>query len=106
MKKATMEALVQYIDDHNLTDLSEIKDELTAELGKSKAKADANRALYTEYHDKVMEALESATAGATAQELANETGIARGKIVHGLTKLWADEVEKDSSGKSTIYRIK
>lgn len=100
MKKASMETLVNYIDSHNLTDLFTIKDELTAELSKSKAKADANRALYDEYHDKIMEVLASATAPVTAQELADETGIARGKIVYGLTNYWKSEVVRDDSSKT------
>ena len=45
MKKASMEILVNYIDNNNLTDLFPIKDELTAELSKGKAKAAANRAI-------------------------------------------------------------
>lgn len=105
MKKASMETLVNYIDSHNLTDLFTIKDELTAELSKSKVKAEANRALYDEYHDKVMKVLASATAPVTAQELADETGIARGKIVYGLTNYWSDEVVRDNSGKATMYRL-
>lgn len=106
MKKASMETLVNYIDSHDLTDLFAIKDELTAELSKGKAKADANRALYNEYHDKVVEVLRNASAPVTAQEIADETGIARGKIVYGLTNYWSDEVERDNSGKSTAYTIK
>ena len=101
-----METLVQYIDEHNLTDLFTIKDELTAELSKAKAKADSNRELYAEYHDAVMEVLASATVGCSAQEIADETGIARGKIVHGLSRIWTDEIEKDTSGKTTLYRRK
>lgn len=105
MKKASMEALVNYIDVHSLTELFNIKDELTAELNKSKAKADANRALYDEYHDKIIAALASATAPVTAQELADETGIARGKIVYGLTNYWKSEVVRDDSGKTATYTL-
>lgn len=105
MKKASMETLVNYIDSHNLTDLFPIKDELTAELSKSKAKAEANRALYDEYHDKVIEVLSSVTTPVTAQDIANETGIARGKIVYGLKNYWTDEVIIDTTGKVNTYRL-
>ena len=105
MKKASMETLINYIDNHNLTDLFPIKDELTAELSKGKAKADANRALYDEYHGKVVEVLRNASAPVTAQEIADETGIARGKIVYGLTNYWDDEVVADKSSKTTTYRL-
>ena len=105
MKKASMETLVNYIDSHNLTDLFAIKDELTAELSKGKAKADANRALYDEYHDKVVDVLSNASAPVTAQEIADETGIARGKIVYGLTNYWKSEVVRDDSGKTATYTL-
>ena len=105
MKKASMEAIVNYIDSHNLTELFPIKDELTAELSKGKAKADANRAIYDQIHDAVIAALTSATAPVTAQELADETGFAKGKIVYGLTNYWTDEVEK-IEGKVNAYTLK
>ena len=57
-------------------------------------------------HDKVMNALELAPEGASVAEICNETKLPRGKVVYGLTDYWADEVEKDTSGKVTIYRKK
>ena len=105
MKKLSMETLVNYIDSHNVEELFAIKDELTAELSKGKAKADANREIYADIHDKVIEVLSGVTAPVTAQDLANENGIARGKIVYGLTKYWPDEVVADKSGKTTTYRL-
>lgn len=105
MKKTSMERIIKVIDEQNITDLFDVKDELTAELAKGKAKADANRAVYAEIHDKVIKALSVATNPVTAQELADETGIARGKIVYGLTNYWADEVVVDSTGKANTYRL-
>ena len=106
MKKATLESLVSYLNGETVANLPEIKAELEAELNKGKAKADANRAVYAEIHDKVIAALSTASNPVTAQEIADEIGIARGKIVYGLTKYWADEVVKDTSGKATTYRLK
>ena len=106
MKKASMEALVNFIDTHGVEELFAIKDELTAELAKGKTKADANRAAYAEYHDKVVKALSTANAPVTAQDLADETKIARGKIVYGLTNYWSAEVVADKSGKVTTYTLK
>lgn len=106
MKKATLESLVSYLNGEAVENLPEIKAELEAELSKGKAKADANRAVYAEIHDKVIEALSTASNPVTAQEIADEIGVARGKIVYGLTKYWADEVVKDTSGKATTYRLK
>lgn len=105
MKKATIETLVAYLNGETVTNLDEIKAELEAELTKGKAKADANRAVYEEIHDAVIEVLKSATDPVTAQELADETGYAKGKIVYGLRNYWADEVEK-TEGKVNTYTLK
>ena len=105
MKKVTIEALVAYLNGETVTNLDEIKAELETELGKGKAKADANRAIYAEIHDAVMKALASASDPVTAQELANETGFVKGKIVYGLRNYWADEVEK-IEGKVNSYTLK
>jgi len=105
MKKTSMQTIVNYIDTHNISELREVRDELVAELDKGAKKAEANRAIYDEIHDAVIEALKSATAPVTAQELADETGYAKGKIVYGLTNYWAGEVEK-TEGKVNTYAIK
>jgi len=105
MKKATLQSLVSYLNGETVTNLDEIKAELEAELAKGKAKADANREIYAEIHDKVVEVLSGVTTPVTAQDIANETGIARGKIVYGLKNYWADEVVADKSGKTTTYRL-
>lgn len=105
MKKNTIETLVAYLNGETVTNLDEIKAELEAELTKGKAKADANRAIYAEIHDAVMQALASTSQAVTAQELADETGYAKGKIVYGLTHYWADEVEK-IEGKVNSYQLR
>ena len=105
MKKNTIETLVAYLNGETVTNLDEIKAELEAELTKGKAKADANRAVYEEIHDAVIKVLESATNPVTAQELADETGYAKGKIVYGLRNYWANEVEK-TEGKVNTYALK
>lgn len=106
MKKSTLQSLVSYLDGGTVTNLDEIRAELEAELNRGKAKAEANKAAYADYHIRVMNTLKGATASLSAQEIADETGIARGKLVYGLTNYWADEVEKDTTGKTTLYRIK
>lgn len=105
MKKVTIETLVAYLNGETVTNLDEIKAELEAELTKGKAKADANRAIYEDIHDAVIKVLESATNPVTAQELADETGYAKGKIVYGLRNYWANEVEK-TEGKVNTYALK
>ena len=105
MKKNTMTTILSLIANIDTAEAQEIREELTAELNKGKAKADANRAIYDEIHDAVIEALKSATDPVTAQELADETGFAKGKIVYGLRNYWADEVEK-IEGKVNSYTLK
>ena len=106
MKKNTIETLVAYLNGETVTNLDEIKAELEAELNKGQARKDATVTAYTEMWEVVRQALTDATAPVTAQEIADETGLSRGKIVYGLTHYWTDEVEKDTSGKSTTYALK
>ena len=105
MKKASLESLVSLLDGNAIENADEIKAEIEAELAKGKAKADANRAVYADMHDKVIEAIRVANAPVTAQDVADATGIARGKIVYGLTNLWSDEVAVDKSGKANMYTL-
>jgi len=105
MKKASLSTILSLIATIDTPEAEEVRAEITAELDKGKAKADANRAVYAEMHDKVIEALTSATAPVTAQELADETGFSRGKIVYGLTHYWNEEVVKNTSGKSNTYTL-
>lgn len=84
----------------------EVLRELDAELMKNQARKDATATAYAEMWEQIKQALEDATAPVTAQEIADETGLSRGKIVYGLTRLWTEEVVKDTSGKSTTYTLK
>jgi len=105
MRKNTIEALVAYLNGETVDNLDEIKDELVSELNRGKEKANANRALYAEIWDAVRQVLADSDVALTAQDLADETGYARGKIVYGLTNYWADQVEK-TSGKVNTYSLK
>ena len=97
-----MQSLVSFLNGEAVTNLDEIKAELEAELAKGKIKADANRALYADIHDAVMDTLNGVTAPVSAQEIADETGFARGKIVYGLNNYWSSEVVKHP-GKVATY---
>ena len=105
MKKSTLQSLVSYLNGETVTNLPEIKAEIEAELSKGKAKAEANREAYAEMHDKVIAALATASNPVTAQELADETGIARGKSVYGLKNYWESEVVVETTGKANTYRL-
>jgi len=106
MKKSSLRAIVSYLNGEAVTNIDEIKNEILAELAKGEAKADANRALYADIHDAVMEVLANANAPVTANEIAMETGIARGKIVYGIRHYWHDEVVIDDSGNALKYSLK
>ena len=105
MKKSLMNTILTLIANDTSDDAELVRTELTAELAKGEAKAEANRAVYAEIHDKVVQALTDATNPVTAQEIADEIGVARGKIVYGLTHYWSDEVVADKSGKTTTYAL-
>ena len=105
MKKATIETIRTALTELGY-DNAEILAELDAELTKGQAKKDATVAAYAEMWKQVRQALSDATDAVTAQEIADETGLSRGKIVYGLTRLWTEEVVKDTSGKSTTYALK
>lgn len=106
MKKSSLVALIALLNGETIAEPDTLKAELEAELNRGKAKAEANRILYDNYHTAVLKALTTAGKPVTAQELATETGIARGKIVYGLTNYWADEIGKDDSGKTATYYLK
>ena len=105
MKKASLESLVSLLNGEAIENADAIKAEIEAELAKGKAKADANRAVYADMHDVVIETIRTANAPVTAQEIADATGLSRGKIVYGLTKLWSAEVVVDNSGKANTYTV-
>jgi len=105
MKKVTIETLVAYLNGETVTNLDEIKAELEAELNKGKAQKEANQTIYAEIHDAVINALTSTENPVTAQELADETGYPKGKIVYGLSHYWGEEIEK-IEGKVNTYTLK
>jgi response regulator of citrate/malate metabolism len=115
MKKTTLQYLVNLMNENIALNGGEeesqeeyvaARDELVAELSKGQARKDATVSAYAEMWKAVRQALADATAPVTAQEIADETGLSRGKIVYGLGHSWANEVVKDTSGKSTTYVLK
>ena len=90
--------------------LPEVVAEINAELAKDEAKAQANRDLYAEAHDVIMEALPTETP-VTITELFNEiednlpAGFSKGKVQYAITRMWVDEVVKHE-GKTNGYTRK
>ena len=109
MKKSTLQSLVSYLNGETITNLDEIRDELVAELNKGEAKAQANRDLYAQAKDIVLNALSDTpvTIGELYAEVENDLpeGFSKGKVQYAITRLWADEVEK-TEGKVNTYALK
>lgn len=108
MKKNTMIAVRDYLT--SVDALPEVVAEINAELAKDEAKAKANRDLYAEAHDVIMEALPTETP-VTITELFNEiedklpAGFSKGKVQYAITRMWIDEIVKHE-GKTNGYTRK
>jgi len=111
MKKSTMKSLVNYIDTNAIAELADVRAEIVAELAKDEAKAQANRNLYAEAHDVVIEAMSHLTAPAPVSEIYEEVaenlpeGFSKGKVQYAITRLWTDEIVK-VEGKVNAYALK
>ena len=105
MKKTTLIAIKNALTDYGYMD-SDVLSELNREITKGEVRKEATANVYAAMWELVRQALTDAAAPVTAQEIADETGLSRGKIVYGLTHLWTEEVVKDTSGKSTTYALK
>ena len=107
MKKATMNAIVNYINDNAIEALYEVRDELTAELNK-----DADRKAQTaEVYDAAKEIVMGELNGTpvTISELwdaladkLSEVGMTKGKLQYAVTRLWKDEIVR-TEGKVNTY---
>lgn len=102
MKKTTMTTIANYIK--NVPDLAAEYAELTAELAKGEAKAQANRSLYEAAHDVVMSHLtmQPVTVAELVEACEAELpeGMTKSKIQYALLNYWTDEVVKIENPKS------
>ena len=109
MKKISLEAIRDYLTEQGA--LTEIRDEIVAELAKGAEKAEANRALYAEAHDVIVGVMANLTAPATIADIYEEAkndlpeGMSKGKVQYAITRLWADEMVK-TEGKVNTYALK
>ena len=111
MKKVTMNTILSLIATIDTPEAEEVRAEITAELAKGEAKAQANRDLYASAHDVVINALAAATAPVTMAELYEAVeddlpeGMTKGKVQYAITRLWSDEIVK-TEGKVNAYALK
>lgn len=109
MKKISLEAIRDYLTEQNA--LTEIRDEIVAELAKGAEKAEANRTLYADAHDVIVGVMANLTAPATIADIYEEAkndlpeGMSKGKVQYAITRLWADEMVK-TEGKVNTYAFK
>ena len=110
MTKNTLTALVNYLTEKNDDYMMDIKAELEKELNRNAEKAQANRELYAEAHDIVMNGLTMIGTPVTVGELYEEVkdelpdGFSKGKVQYALLHYWADEVVKIEGNPNTYKR--
>jgi hypothetical protein len=109
MKKVTMNTILSLIANIDTPEAEEVRAEITAELSKGEAKAQANRDLYAQAHDVVISALTETpvTIGELYEEVKDSLpeGMTKGKVQYAITRLWSDEIVK-TEGKVNAYALK
>lgn len=110
MKKSSLSTLIAMFEGSlSLEDAKAIVyPELTAEKAKNEAKAAANRELYDEAHDVVMDVLDD-TLVSLNDLFAKCSGalpkdFSKSKLSYALANYWRSEVAIDGSGKVNMYR--
>ena len=107
MKKATMNTIVNYINDNAVEALYEVRDELMAELNKGAEEKARNAEQYEQAKAIVMDELSNTpvTIGELWDALADklsEVGMTKGKLQYAVTRLWKDEIVR-TEGKVNTY---
>lgn len=111
MKKATMQTIVDYINDNAVEELFDVRDELNAELNKDAEQKAQNVATYDAAKVIVMEELGTTEQGVTIGELFDAIadklpeGFTKGKLQYAMTRLWKDELVR-TEGKVNTYAVK
>jgi len=110
MKRSTLQSLVSFLNGENVTNLDEIKAELTAELNKGATAKAAKDAGYDAAWPIVCGVFSLTDAPLTVAEIFEQVevalpeGFTKGKVQYGLTHQWADRVVK-IEGKPNTYRL-
>ena len=107
MKKATMNTIVNFINDNAIEALYEVRDELMAELNKGAEQKAQNAELYDAAKAVVMSELGDTpvTIGELYDAVAGDLpeGFTKGKLQYAVTRLWKDEIVR-IEGKVNTYR--
>jgi len=98
MKKATLNRIYNTLKDIQFINKDEVLAELSAEINKGEEQKAKNAAVYTSFHDIVMDALSDTpvTLAELWESIEDEVpeGVTKGKVQYAITRLWKDEVKK------------
>ena len=107
MKKVSMNAIVNYINANEVTELYEVRDELVAELNKDTERKAQNADLYDRAKPIVMGELgdQGVTIGELWEAVEGKVpeGFTKGKLQYAVTRLWTSEITR-IEGKVNTYR--
>ena len=107
MKKSTLQTIASYINEHNITELMNVYNEIVAELNKGAEAQAKNADAYEAIHDLIVGNLSDTpvTCGELFDAIESELpeGMTKGKVQYALTHLWQDEIVK-VSGKPNGYK--
>ena len=110
MKKATMNTIVNYINDNAIEALYEVRDELVAELNKGAEEKARNAELYDTAKAVVMGELGTTDKAVTIGELFDAVeaelpeGFTKGKLQYAVTRLWKDEIVRTEGNVNTYAK--
>ena len=109
MTKTIMNSILSLVSTIDTPEAEEIRVAIQNELSKGEAKAQANRDLYAQAHDVIINALTETpvTIGELYEEVKDflPEGFSKGKVQYAVTRLWADEIVK-TEGKVNTYSLK
>lgn len=109
MTKTIMNSILSLVSTIDTPEAEEIRVAIQNELSKGEAKAQANRDLYAQAHDVIINALTETpvTIGELYEEVKDSLpeGFSKGKVQYAVTRLWSDEIAK-TEGKVNTYSLR
>lgn len=110
MKKSTLETIANYLA--NVPEMTEVYNELIAEINRNESKKAANRAKYDEAKSTVLAALAEQTHPITISELYDEVksllpaDFSKGKLQYAVSRGIWEEIEVIGGTNPLTYRIR
>ena len=110
MKKVSLSTILSLIATIDTPEAEQIRAEITAELNKGAEKANANRTLYDQAKEIVLNGLTMCDKPVTIAELYEEVkgdlpkDFTKAKVQYALSHYWGDEVVKTEGNPNTYAR--